>query len=327
MVATASIDGTVRLWEVGREKPVGILELKSGLAWNLAIDPSGSLLIVSFAMGRDFLDSMHGSGKIKIFDMTSLQEASPTVEGLDHSYDRLQFRLRKDGRVAFGIFDQRTWDMRPDQRPTGDLIKLTRMYTQKRLDGSGDLVPLRREELQALWRQLHAKYPEEFTASPKAAVEWRIRQLQSASRKGNPFAIAFHRRWLFAELSELNWQAGERGNEDMEPNNYLHRLDALALHGRHTDAAMAADALAARWSRDQNILYGCVCVHALASVAIKGDAALAERYAARAVALLRQAVKAGYNNGQHLGKDPDLDALRSREDFRALLKGLTSRKR
>jgi hypothetical protein len=39
----------------------------------------------------------------------------------------------------------------------------------------------------------------------------------------------------------------------------------------------------------------------------------------RAMACLRKAVAAGYRDGDHMEKDSDLDALRGREDFQALL--------
>jgi hypothetical protein len=46
----------------------------------------------------------------------------------------------------------------------------------------------------------------------------------------------------------------------------------------------------------------------------------AEEAATRAVALLGQALLNGYWKLAHLQRDPDLDALRSRPDFTALLK-------
>ena len=49
---------------------------------------------------------------------------------------------------------------------------------------------------------------------------------------------------------------------------------------------------------------------------------LKERYAARAVALLKQAVEKGYKDVAQLKKDADLDALRNRADFKALLNEL-----
>jgi hypothetical protein len=50
--------------------------------------------------------------------------------------------------------------------------------------------------------------------------------------------------------------------------------------------------------------------------------ALAQTYADRAVATLRQAVKNGYKKVAHMKKDTDLDPLRSHAEFQKLLKEL-----
>jgi hypothetical protein len=152
-------------------------------------------------------------------------------------------------------------------------------------------------------------------------VEWRITQLASISIE-RPGEIAFHRRWLVAELADAGWQPGERGDEDDGPDHYLQRLYALVQHGHSADAVAAADALAARWSKDADTLYNCARVYSLAAGAANGDAALSDRYAGRAMTLLRQAAAAGYKDDQRVLKDPDLDALRGRNDFRELLKML-----
>ena len=55
------------------------------------------------------------------------------------------------------------------------------------------------------------------------------------------------------------------------------------------------------------------------------DAPFAERYARRAIALLRQAVAAGYQDAAHMKKDPDLDSLRGRDDFEKLLKEMDAK--
>jgi len=49
---------------------------------------------------------------------------------------------------------------------------------------------------------------------------------------------------------------------------------------------------------------------------------LAQGYADRAMALLRQAVTRGFKDAAHMKKDPDLQPLRAREDFKKLLADL-----
>jgi hypothetical protein len=161
-----------------------------------------------------------------------------------------------------------------------------------------------------------------FSISPKAEVEWRIRQLQSGSEASQRAAVTISRRRLAAALEESGWRSGERGNEDLARDNYLQRLWALAQYSRNADVFTAADALAARWPDDPLTLYGCARVYALAAGAVKDDAGLCDRYATRALSVLRQAAQSGFKDGELLLKDSDLDALRQRKDFLQLQRDL-----
>jgi serine/threonine protein kinase/tetratricopeptide (TPR) repeat protein len=67
---------------------------------------------------------------------------------------------------------------------------------------------------------------------------------------------------------------------------------------------------------DADTLYNAACVYALASAAAPGHK---DKYARRAVELLRQAVAKGYRNIEHLKQDEDLSSLRGRDDFRKLV--------
>jgi hypothetical protein len=87
------------------------------------------------------------------------------------------------------------------------------------------------------------------------------------------------------------------------------------------DRAVAAAEELARNSKQTGDVYNAACGVALC-VPLADTAEHAEQYAARAVVLLRQAVAAGYKDAAHMKKDPDLDALRDRDDFKALLKEL-----
>jgi WD40 repeat protein len=337
-VATMAIDDTVRLWDTRSGTLLGVLVQKNNEQTGIGFHPNGLFLLVSD------LD------RLRVWDVYTQQKASPVMDGFHASWPEFTTKFiagvgqvtsgseltsgargkRASSRaetvqVIFGSSLNRLSDLASENRPAGDIVKLCQLYSGRRLDAKGGAVTLSVEERRALWRELRAKYPEEFTVSPAAAIRWRVRQIQSIPKIKGP-ALAFHRRWLATELAESGWQPGEQRNENLGRDDYLQRLSALALHGRHADAVAAADALATRWPKEQNTLYGCACVHALAAGAIKADAALADRYAARAVALLRQAVKAGYKDAQHLKIDPDLDALRRRKDFLQLPKEMDGKR-
>ena len=74
------------------------------------------------------------------------------------------------------------------------------------------------------------------------------------------------------------------------------------------------------WSFQQ--LYDFACVYSVASNKIADKK---KEYADRAMDLLQQAVKAGWKNAVHMKNDPDLDALREREDFRKLVAALEAK--
>src|SRR5262249_55385608 len=86
------------------------------------------------------------------------------------------------------------------------------------------------------------------------------------------------------------------------------RADVFARIGETARAAAEAAALTAAPTTPADTLYDAACVHGV--VATGTDAVLADRSAARAVALLRRAVAAGYDDVPHLLVDDDLAPLR-----------------
>jgi serine/threonine protein kinase len=128
-----------------------------------------------------------------------------------------------------------------------------------------------------------------------------------------------HRQALGAFDRALELDEGTRRTELR-----LGRADALARIGEVAKALAAADELAAASNLAANDLYGLACVYALA--AAKLPLPDADRAPAQAIATLREAIAKGYRNLAHLRKNPDLDALRSREDFQKLLAELEASK-
>jgi serine/threonine protein kinase len=100
----------------------------------------------------------------------------------------------------------------------------------------------------------------------------------------------------------------------------MQRALALAHLNEHARAAAEADAVAATTDLPAFLLQDAAAVHAVCSAAVRDDARLADQYAARAIALLRQAFEKNYRAvAVEVRKDPNLNPLRSREEFRKLL--------
>jgi tetratricopeptide (TPR) repeat protein len=115
---------------------------------------------------------------------------------------------------------------------------------------------------------------------------------------------------------------------------YRNYLETLAQNhvgrGDHARAAAAADGLARLACDPPGDSYNAACFTCHCVTLAEKDARLAEArrkeiaqgYADRAMALLRQAVAHGFKNAAHVEKDPDLEPLRTREDFKKLLAGM-----
>jgi tetratricopeptide (TPR) repeat protein len=124
-----------------------------------------------------------------------------------------------------------------------------------------------------------------------------------------------------------DWDQAIELDDGSERNGFrLQRAGCLAQIGEHVRAVAEANALTQGKDVPGLTLYDAACVCALAAASVKDDAKLGEQYAGRAMALLRQAQKAGHfkqpDNIDHMKKDDDLRSLRARPDYRNLLKEL-----
>jgi tetratricopeptide (TPR) repeat protein len=136
-------------------------------------------------------------------------------------------------------------------------------------------------------------------------------------------------------LADYDRALGLPRDADKGVQTRLYRAAVLAQLGRHDQATAVADELAGDPLDPGSTLYNCSCVYSLAARSALADTELApparaarsEGYAARAVVLLRQADSVGLfhdaNALASLKADPDLDPLRARADFQALLLDLS----
>ena len=92
--------------------------------------------------------------------------------------------------------------------------------------------------------------------------------------------------------------------------------------GQVTEALDEVAALRKRPGAPDWVLYEFACVYAVASAKSAGQK---DAHGDRAMGLLQDAVKAGFKDAARLTKDEDLDALRDRDDFKALLAEVTNR--
>jgi serine/threonine protein kinase len=116
-----------------------------------------------------------------------------------------------------------------------------------------------------------------------------------------------------------HWDAAMRLSQGFDKTLRHYKLMLSRRHAGQFELAMKdADVIAPIGS--SYVVYNCACVYAVAHAKTKDD-----KHAARAVALLRQAVAKGFRNLAHMKKDADLASLRDRDDFKKLLAGLETK--
>jgi hypothetical protein len=100
---------------------------------------------------------------------------------------------------------------------------------------------------------------------------------------------------------------------------------SLAHAGNHHEAVRLASAVEAKLPKDPGTLVDIANCYAIASTAAllpSRDRETHERYVAKALESLKRAIEAGYGDKVNLETEPDLDALRDRAEFKALVNGL-----
>ena len=164
-----------------------------------------------------------------------------------------------------------------------------------------------------------------------SAIAWYEKALDVARRFPRPEAFApdvraLERRIRACRGAEkvLNDPAALRGIADADRPAVLNAAIGAHVRRKTPDKAIVlSDQLAAGAKRPDQF-YDAARGYAL-SVPLVEKAEVKERYAARAVVLLKQAVAKGYKDATHMKTDADLAAVRGRDDFKELLKEMEAK--
>jgi WD40 repeat protein len=176
-VVTGSDDKTARVWDA-----------ESGQPLSPPLPHQGGVVSASFSPdGRRILTASWDK-TARVWDAESGQPLTPQ---LAHQGEGKFASFSPDGRRVVIPSEAKTspsgllvgnpseakpaqvWDLSPDTRPTEDLLMLVRLYAGQRLDRLGGSVSLSPEEQSTLIQELRAKYPADFSVSPRAALAWR----------------------------------------------------------------------------------------------------------------------------------------------------------
>jgi WD40 repeat protein/serine/threonine protein kinase len=187
-VATASYDGTARVWDAATGQPA-----------SPPLQDQVRLSRAEFSRDGRRVATARGDQTARVWDLVTGQPVSPPLlhEG---SVNYVAFSPDGQRLVTAGGTAARVWDIASDDRPAQDWLALVRLLAGHKIDATGGLQPLSAEKLQALWTDLRAKYPQDFTVTPAQARAWREEQIGQCLKEGNLDAAFFHYHWLIAEM-------------------------------------------------------------------------------------------------------------------------------
>jgi tetratricopeptide (TPR) repeat protein len=177
---------------------------------------------------------------------------------------------------------------------------------------------------------------------PDAALEWFNRAVATlkalAERKPAPTNAQWFLRNAHSERARAfmalkrykdaipNWDRAYDLSADKDRSEYrLGRVEALLGLGDHVAATADADAVAKASGATAETLYYAACAYGMAVTAAGKGAEAADRYAERAVDLLRQAVAKGFRDWATFKRNPAFKSLESREDFKKLVAELEAK--
>jgi hypothetical protein len=190
------------------------------------------------------------------------------------------------------------------------------------LDRHADALKLYEETLLLEQAKLGADHPQTLFAMRNLAESY-----DSADRRAE--ALKLREETLALRKARLGPDHPDTLRSQMNVANSM-----LGL-GRAAAAAALARQTAELWENskrtDGESRYQAACSWAIAVAAVRADGKSAQPAglpeADRAMADLEQAVAAGFDAASQMTEDPDLDALRDRADFKALVARLKSEKK
>jgi serine/threonine protein kinase/tetratricopeptide (TPR) repeat protein len=201
----------------------------------------------------------------------------------------------------------------------------------------GNLLQRQKKDAESAWRDALPLWQQLATDAPKVADY----QNELAGTLGKLAALHNQRGEFVAAVVLLDQaRPHQQAAVTASPKNpkYLlysrNNLITLAQSHRnladHVQLAMTADDLARLGNDPANDAYFAACILCTCVTLAEKDAQLdevrrrelAQTYADRALALLRQAVVSGFKDAAHIKTNRDLEPLRAREEFRKLLADL-----
>ncbi|MFO0871935.1 MAG: WD40 repeat domain-containing serine/threonine-protein kinase [Pirellulales bacterium] len=150
-----SSSAQVRFWDAATGRPIGPARRFANGVDVRAFSPNGDLVVFTAGPRIHVCDVHTGSPVAPVW------EHPPSAYKLAFTPDGLQLATMANDATA------RVWELSPEPRPTDELRKLSQLVTGHRMDATGTLIPLQRDELKYLWAELRRNGTTQFAPEQK----------------------------------------------------------------------------------------------------------------------------------------------------------------
>jgi WD40 repeat protein len=168
------LDQEARVWDVSRGEPITPL-LKHGNQVNWAVfNPDGRRVVTASQDGTARVwDAATGEPVTTPLHCGRAGAGTNWRFSLHSRNDVPQAHFSPDGRRLITVDWKvvQNWDLRPDERPAEDLVRVAVVLSGRQVDKSGGDVPVGKDVLADAWKSLQAKYPGQFRNSGEETLE------------------------------------------------------------------------------------------------------------------------------------------------------------
>jgi WD40 repeat protein len=208
-IVTVCGDQRVRVWDAGNGKPAGP-SLRHRTAVALAsFSDDGKKLVTVAADG------------LRVWDAASGEPITPLIKNSAEQSAIHSVSLGRDGRLVESVgvagdpTGRRMLELRSDERPVVESLRVSEVLCAERMTDAGDPAPLDRAELNEAWKEVQKNDGKEFSPSPQRRTAWHHRGAAECEREHHWMGAMRHLNELISSGASADLYA-RRGRANLE---------------------------------------------------------------------------------------------------------------